>query len=77
MGNTTRVTQGIYAGAIVTLIWYVLYAVYGIERDPDAVAASLVLFTALWQYFSPIETIAALLKRMGLSSGDNGGGGGA
>lgn len=66
MGNSTTVTQGIYAGAIVTLIWYVLYALYGIERDPDAVAASLVLFTAMWQFFSPLEVMKSLLDRLGI-----------
>lgn len=63
IGNDTKASQGIYAGAIVTLVWYVLNAVYGIEKDPDAVAASMLLFTALWQYFSPIELISSLMKR--------------
>lgn len=64
MGNDTKVTQGVLAGSVTTLAWYLLHAIYGIERDPDAMAASLVLITAMWQYVSPFDLLTAWLKSL-------------
>ena len=53
-GNATQVTTGVIAGAVSTILWWVVATFTGIEPSAEVVAASVVLVTAIAQYYAPV-----------------------
>lgn len=52
-GNDARVTHGVLAGAIAAIGWWALGAFAGIVAPAEVVASSVVILTALVQWFMP------------------------
>lgn len=55
MGNNTTVGLSAVAGSIATLLWAILRRVTEIDPTPEEVAATVVLFMLLLQFFTPAK----------------------
>lgn len=55
MSNQTRVTTGVIAGSISTILWWYLSEYQQVDAPAEVVAASVALFTAALQWVWPIK----------------------
>lgn len=62
MGNQTSVTVGALAGALASLMWWVLSETTTVSAPEAIIAASVVLFSAALQYLLPFDGTKKTLK---------------
>lgn len=51
--NETKVTVGLLAGAVATIMWWIMREAAGIQAPEAVVSASVAIFMALLQYLVP------------------------
>lgn len=58
MNNETNVTTGVFAGAVAAIMWWVLREWAQVDAPAEVIAASVVVFTAVIQYFAPKKEVS-------------------
>lgn len=51
--NETKVTVGLLAGSVATIMWWIMREAAGIQAPETVVAASVAIFMAVLQYLIP------------------------